>query len=80
RRLTNDEALFSVPAYIGASIEAGNVFDSRDDIEVDNLIYAGSVFVGVDTFFGPIFLGYGHADSGDNSFYLSFGSFVRPPN
>jgi len=80
RRLTNDEALFSVPAYIGASIEAGNVFDSRDDIEVDNLIYAGSVFVGVDTFFGPIFLGYGHADSGDSSFYLSFGSFVRPPN
>ena len=69
-----------MPAYIGASIAAGNVFDSRDDIEVDNLIYAGSVFVVVDTFFGPIFLGYGHADSGDSSFYLSFGSFVRPPN
>jgi len=78
RGLTNDQSLFSVPAYIGASIEAGNVFESRSDIEVDNLIFAGTVFVGVDTFFGPIFLGYGRADNGNDSVYLTFGSLLRP--
>jgi NTE family protein len=78
RRLGSDTRLFSVPAYVGASLETGNVWVTRDDIGFDSLIYAGSVFVGIEGPFGPIFLGYGHADTGDSSWYLNFGSLLRP--
>ena len=63
-----------LPAYIGASVEAGNVWDSREAVSVESLIYAGSVFVGIDSPLGPIFFGYGQAEGGNDSFYLSFGS------
>jgi hypothetical protein len=32
----------------------------------------------VDTVFGPVFLGYGHANTGASSWYLNFGSLLRP--
>jgi NTE family protein len=79
QRLGDSGELFSVPAYVGASLEAGNVFSSRSDLlDLDELIVAGSIFVGVDSPFGPVFLGFGRADTGDNSFYLNFGSLLRP--
>ena len=80
RRFGNAEELFSVPAYLGVSLESGAVWQSRGEVSADSLIYAGSVFLGVDTFFGPIFLGYGHADTGASSWYLSFGSLLQPRN
>jgi NTE family protein len=70
--------LFSVPAYIGASLEAGNVWETRDQVSLDSLIFSGSLFVGTVTPFGPVFLGYGYADSGASSWYLTFGSLLRP--
>ena len=79
RRLGDSGQLFSVPAYIGGSLEAGNVYLYREDfLSLDNLIYAGSIFVGLDSPFGPIFLGYGHADTGEGSLYLNFGTLLRP--
>ena len=77
RRLTDATRLISVPVYLGGSLEAGGVWDSREAINREDLIGAGSVFVGVDTFLGPMFLGFGHAEGGNNSFYLSFGSLLR---
>ncbi len=74
RRFGDMSRLFALPAYIGASVEAGNVWASRDAVSVDSLIYAGSVFVGIDSPLGPIFLGYGQAEGGEDSVYLSFGS------
>ena len=76
RRLTDAQALFSVPMYFGASLEAGGVWDNRHRIGAD-LIGAGSVFLGVDTLLGPIFLGYGYAQGGHNALYLTFGSLLR---
>lgn len=77
RRLTDATRLISVPVYLGGSLEAGGVWDSREAINRRDLIGAGSVFLGVDTFLGPLFLGFGHAEGGNNSFYLSFGSLLR---
>jgi len=76
RRLTNADALFSVPLYLGGSLEAGGLWNQRRDIG-KNLIGAGSVFIGIDTFLGPIFLGYGYAQGGHNAAYLTFGSLLR---
>jgi NTE family protein len=79
RRLGDSGQLFSVPAFIGGSLEAGNVYADRDDfISFENLIFAGSVFVGLDSPFGPIFLAYGRADTGESSLYLNFGTLLRP--
>lgn len=77
RRLTDATRLISVPVYLGGSLEAGGIWNSRDEIGRDGLIGAGSVFLGIDTFLGPLYLGFGHAEGGNNSFYLSFGSLLR---
>ena len=76
RRLTDAQSLFSVPVYLGGSLEAGGVWDTRRQIGRD-LIGAGSVFLGADTLFGPIFLGYGYAQGGHIALYLTFGSLLR---
>jgi NTE family protein len=60
-------------AYAGASLEVGNVWQDSSDIGFDDTIFAGSAFVGADTPVGPLYLGYGHNDSGDGSLYLFLG-------
>lgn len=76
RRMTNADALFSVPLYLGGSLEAGGLWNHRQDIG-KRMLGAGSVFVGIDTFLGPIFLGYGYAQGGHTAAYLTFGSLLR---
>ncbi len=49
------------PIYLGASLEAGNVWDDRSDMGFDDLIVAGSAFFGADLPIGPVYLAYGHA-------------------
>jgi NTE family protein len=78
RRTGQMDALFSTPIYIGASLEAGNAWQSRSQVDLGSLIYAGSMFLGVQTPLGPLFLGYGYAQGGHNSVYLTFGSLLRP--
>jgi len=64
-----------LPAYAGFSLEYGNVYEDRDDISLapGDALGAGSVFVGVDTILGPIYLAYGHAEQGNNGLYLFLG-------
>lgn len=59
--------------YLGASLEAGNAWPRREDITFDSLIYAGSVFVGLNTFLGPVYLGYGMAEGGHKAIGLYIG-------
>ncbi len=62
-----------LPWYIGGSLELGNVWEDRDDIDVDSAILAGSVFLGADTPIGPFYTGYGYAEGGNSSFFLFLG-------
>jgi NTE family protein len=78
RRLDSQAALFSVPFYAGFSLEAGNMFARDQKVDAQSMILAGSAFVGIESFFGPIFLGYGQAEGNQRALYLSFGSFLRP--
>ena len=66
--------LLQVPLYLGASIEAGNAWQTRSDISFGSTLTNGSLFFGMDTFFGPIYLAAGHAENGDTNFYLFIGS------
>ncbi|PHR59992.1 MAG: hypothetical protein COA43_08475 [Robiginitomaculum sp.] len=74
-RLNQQAPLFDAPIFIGGTIEAGNVFQSLDNIGFDDLIYAGSVYAGLKSPMGPIYLGVGYNDTGATSIYFSLGSF-----
>ena len=66
--------LFEIPLYLGASLEAGNVWQRRSDIGLDEAITSGSLFLGLDTNFGPLYLAAGLAEGGRTNFYLSLGT------
>lgn len=61
------------PLYAGLSAEYGNVFESREAIRWDGATAAGSVFAGLDTPVGPVFVAYGFAEGGRRNFYLVLG-------
>ena len=78
RRTGNTSRLFSLPMFVGASVETGNAWAIKDDVDADDLILAGSLFIGFSTPLGPMFLAYGGNDEGESSWYLTFGSLLRP--
>jgi len=59
--------------YLGLSAEAGQVFDGHDDIDLGELLLAGSLFAGLDTPIGPFVLGYGLSEGGHTRAYFSLG-------
>lgn len=67
------EGFLNVPAYLGVSLEAGNVWDRRSDMRFGSSLKQGSVFVGFDTLLGPVYLGSGFGEDGENAFYLFLG-------
>jgi NTE family protein len=70
-RRIGDLALF--PAFAGMSLELGNVWESRSDISSRDAIFGGSFWAGVDTPVGPVYVGYGRAEGGEDAFYVSLG-------
>lgn len=65
--------LMFLESYFGASLELGNVWQDQNDVDIDDAIFAGSVFLGADTPLGPMYLSYGHTEDGDSSIYLYMG-------
>jgi NTE family protein len=63
----------TMPLYLGGSLETGNVWTKRADINTRTLIPAGSIFIGTKSFLGPIYLAYGQAQRGHSSVYLYLG-------
>ena len=59
--------------YIGASLEGGNVWDNTQNISLRGLQYGSSIFIGADTILGPLYLGTGFSQSGNQTFYLYIG-------
>jgi NTE family protein len=64
---------FEYPAYLGLSLEAGNVWATRSDVELGDLETGGSLFLGAETPFGPLYLAAGLASGGEAAFYLYLG-------
>jgi NTE family protein len=60
--------------YFGGSLESGNVWtEDEKNFDLTDLRLAGSVFVGYDTIFGPLYLAFGHTDGGYNAGYFYLG-------
>lgn len=64
---------FEFPAYLGVSLEAGNVWATRDDVDLGRLETAGSLFFGAESPIGPLYIAAGFGEEGAAAFYLMLG-------
>lgn len=62
-----------LPIYTGFSLESGGNWNRYEDINADNNIVAGSLFIGADTFMGPLYVAAGATSTGDRALYFYFG-------
>lgn len=78
RRIGNTTGgILDTPVYIGISAEAGNVWQARSDMSLDSVVTNGSLFAGIDTFIGPVYLAAGFAEGGRTNIYLFIGTPPR---
>ncbi|HEY1329313.1 MAG TPA: patatin-like phospholipase family protein [Casimicrobiaceae bacterium] len=59
--------------YVGGSLEAGRMERPLVPGSPTGLLKSASVFLGLDTPVGPLYLGYGHAADGNSAAYLYLG-------
>jgi NTE family protein len=67
------EGVLNVPAYVGLSLEIGNVWSRRDQVSVSDTRKDAALFFGADTFLGPAYLAVGYDEGGKSAFYLFLG-------
>ena len=74
RRLSDTSVLpVKMPAYVGASIEGGQLWSRRSDVDVGDFMGAGSIYLAVDSPIGPIYFAYGRTEDSLDAVYLSLG-------
>jgi NTE family protein len=70
-RRIGDLALF--PAFAGVSVELGDVWDQRSEMSFSDSRLGGSLWAGVSTPVGPVYVGIGRAEGGESAFYVFLG-------
>ena len=65
--------LLNASLYVGGSMELGNAWQDSSEVKFSNSLFAGSLFLGADTFIGPVYLAGGLAEGGHSAFYLYIG-------
>ena len=65
--------LLEFPAYVGVSLEAGNVWQRRSQISYGGAHKDVSLFLGLDTPLGPLYVGGGYDTRGLSAYYLFLG-------
>ncbi|HEX5325938.1 MAG TPA: patatin-like phospholipase family protein, partial [Acetobacteraceae bacterium] len=70
---TGGEGILDVPAYVGVSLESGNVWQQRSQMSFTSLRTDFSLFVAADTYVGPVYLATGYDQHGSTTFYLYVG-------
>ena len=72
-RLGGLKLLTQTPFYLGGLLEVGNAWNQRSDMSFDDLHSSASIFIGTDTFLGPVYLRYGVGDDGHSAAFLYIG-------
>ena len=62
-----------LPIYAGFTLEAGNTWDQAEDIG-NNLLLGGSLFLGLDTVIGPLYMGVAVAEQDQSTAFMMLGS------
>ncbi|MCL4836503.1 MAG: patatin-like phospholipase family protein [Thermoanaerobaculia bacterium] len=73
RLLELDLGAIKSPIYLGGSLEYGGAWLTSDAIDTASAQLHGSLFVGIDSPLGPVYLGYGAGDGGTSAAYLFIG-------
>ncbi len=66
-QLLNQEAL------VGTMLEYGNAWQSRSGINFSDAVLNGSVYIGMDSWIGPILLGVGAREGGEHNLFFEVG-------
>ncbi len=72
-RKIGDMPVFGRGIYAGGSFEAGRIDSPNNDFTLERSLFGGSLFLGLDTSLGPLYVGYGHATGKRRSAYLMLG-------
>ncbi len=72
-RNISDIAGMSMPVFAGLSLESGNAVRQGESLDPDNFRHAAALFVNLQTWFGPVFLGAGRTQGIGNGVYLFWG-------
>lgn len=72
-RIANLPSVLGNGLYVGASLEAGNIWDNTARISPAQLKYGTALFLGADTALGPLYFGAGFSQGGNQSLYLYLG-------
>ncbi len=64
---------FDLPTYLGLSLEMGNVWPNRNEASFGNTERNASVWLGLDTFIGPVYIAAGFDTHGNQQYYLFLG-------
>lgn len=72
-RVSKLPSLVGSGVFVGATLEAGNTWFRSEDVGFSSLVWAGSLYGAADTILGPLYLGWGVAERGNNTFFLSLG-------
>jgi len=67
------EGILDVPAYVGTSVEVGNVWANRHQVSLSDTRQDFSVFFGADTYVGPAYFAVGYDANGSTAIYLFLG-------
>ena len=62
-----------LPAYVGATLETGQIWQDKHNASFSSLEVAGSLFLGLDSPIGPIYLAFGLTQGGAKSIYFFLG-------
>jgi len=72
-QIGGNDSFLNVPVYVGGSLETGNTWNDKHDINTASLIDAGSLIVAFDTPVGPLYLAKGFANGGKSQYYFFLG-------
>jgi len=65
--------ILDLPVYLGTSFEIGNIWERRNEFSFGSAHKDASLFIGLDTLIGPVYIGSGIGDGGTTNFYLFLG-------
>ena len=65
-----------LPAYVGTTLEYGNVADFRNEL-FDDALFSGSAFFGYRSPIGSLYVGYGVAEGGRQRFFIRIGNVFK---
>jgi NTE family protein len=74
RKLSDDSVIpLNMPIYAGVSLEGGQLWSHRDEMDFGDLLVSGSLYLAIDSPLGPIHLAYGRTEESQDAIYLSLG-------